>query len=80
MGEKRSKIGDLAGAAFADPEEMEKFRAMFNDMRAAMAAHHSTWPLVSIDLSNPEYRASIQQSRDATHRFINWAKKALTTA
>ncbi|WP_157220438.1 hypothetical protein [Flavisphingomonas formosensis] len=77
MGEKRSAIDRLAEKAFEDPRQLQQFRSFFNDMRTAMAAHHAAWPLVSIDLANPAYRASIRQSRDAIHHFITWARTTL---
>lgn len=80
MGEQRSTIGGLAENAFGDAKQLQQFRSIFNDMRAAMAAHHAAWPLVSIELSNPDYRASIRQSRDATHNFIRWVRMTLGAA
>jgi hypothetical protein len=77
MGEKRSAIGGLAEKVFEDLRQYEQFRSIFNDMRAAMAAHHAAWPLVSIELTNPDYRASVRQSRDATHHLIRWVRMTL---
>lgn len=47
-----------AGLGCANEAE---FRSALNGMRSTVAYHQASWPVVVVDLDNPEYRAALQE-------------------
>jgi hypothetical protein len=66
-----SSMGNLAfdGTALQDP-----FRSEFAKMRSALALHQASWPVVAIQLENPDYLSSVTMLRESTARFMAWVK------
>lgn len=77
ISEKREEVGRLGERWVAGTSNVGAFREEFAKMRSAMAEHHATWPLVRIDLSDPQFRESSQASREATYRFMEWIRRTL---
>lgn len=53
------------GDAITRRHQMVSFRHRFSKMRSAMALHHASWPVISIELDNPTDVASVQTLRAA---------------
>lgn len=77
---QNSVIGSLCDEAFEKPERREAFRREFSQMRSAMAFHQASWPVVAVDLENPDYIASVNSVRDANRRFITWVRTTLAVS
>ncbi len=76
IAEKVATIGSLGEQLFEAAEQVP-FRREFSHMRSALAYHQASWPIVSIKLDDPNYRASVQSLRDANRSFISWVRRAL---
>lgn len=70
----------LGSVAFESAELREGFRSEFAKMRSTMAFHHASWPVVAIDLENPDYLTSIATLRESNRRFISWVRNALSAS
>jgi hypothetical protein len=73
IGARMSELA-VVSAALDDAGLRERCRDEVSRMRAAVALHHASWPVVAIDLENTSYQVSIQTMRAAYRRFIEWAK------
>ncbi len=71
-----SRMSELAAviAALDEADLRERCRAEISRMRAAVALHHASWPVVAIDLEEAGYKASIHTMRCAYRQFIEWAR------
>ncbi|MGV7121292.1 hypothetical protein [Sphingopyxis sp. 550A] len=74
IADQTATIRSLGEAAYAGSESLEVFRQEFSKLRTAMALHYSAWAVVSIDLENPLYLASVSALRKANRDFIAWIK------
>ena len=79
VADQLATIFSIANLAFDGSELHEAFRSEFSRMRSTMAHHHASWPIVAIDLKNPDYLLSAAQMRKSNGAFIAWVKKALST-
>lgn len=70
------KVADLyaLGLAIEEGDRRNAFLREFSMMRSAMALHHASWPVVSVELENPDYCISVQSMREANKRFIDWIR------
>ena len=75
LAEHRAKISTIGERVFAAKPLQDAFRAEFSKMRAAMALHHASWPIVTIDPRSSQYQVSVQAERDANRRFISWVER-----
>ncbi len=75
-----ANISKLGTTVFEGKSTAETFRSQFASMRATMAMHHASWPIIAIDLENPEYRASATTLRESNGKFIAWVRMALQSA
>lgn len=80
ISDQTATIGKLGDAAFESPDKQNDFRRQFSATRSAMAFHHASWPIVSIDLESPEYLVSAKAMRKAYDDFIAWVKRAAVSA
>jgi hypothetical protein len=71
-----ARIADIAALAHTmdDASLSETLARETSAMRAAVAGHHAAWPIVTIDLDDPSYQASIRNMRQAYRHFIALAK------
>lgn len=76
IADQTATIGKLGEAAFVERDQQDAFRQRFSATRTAMALHHASWPIVSIDLASRDYRASARSMRQAYNDFIDWVKSA----
>lgn len=53
-----------------DVDTPAELREALNRMRSKVALHQANWPAVAIDRDHPDYRASVQNVRDANAEFI----------
>lgn len=74
------KVSETGELAFEASDVRGNFRAEFSKMRAAMAHHQASWPIVAIDRSDPSYHASVSALRDANTHFFAWVRSALHRA
>ena len=74
---QNAKISALGEKAFETRELQAAFRQEFAKMRSAMAFHQASWPVVTVDLESPEYRASVRTTRAASRQFIVWIRNAM---
>lgn len=72
-----SNVSVAGQQAFADTAHSASFRAGYARMRTAMALHHASWPVIAIDMDNPNYQASIQAMRLEYRAFIRWSQTAV---
>lgn len=77
IAERNGAILALGEQAFEDSERRTAFRSEFSRMRSALALHRASWPIVSIVLTDPAYVTSVQTSREAHRRFVDWVRAAL---
>ena len=76
ISDQTAAIGKLGESVFEGSDKQNAFRRNFSAARSAMAFHHASWPIVSIDLADPAYRASSRSMRQAYEEFIAWVKRA----
>lgn len=69
-------ISELALKAFAGSAAEPAFRAIQSEMRSALADHQASWPVVAIVADDPAYAASLQKTRSANQRYIDWIRRA----
>lgn len=79
IAEHRREIFSLIPDGLADRDAQSRFRSQFSKLCATIALHQANWPVVSIDLQNPGYIASIRDVRDAYACFFQWARRVLAT-
>lgn len=77
MADKLNTISSLGVSALESSGLGDAFRSEFSKMRSAIAHHHASWPIVSIDLQDPEYLASIKRMRESYTAFISWVRNVL---
>jgi len=75
----RAEISALSEQSIDSPELRSAFRSRFSALCSALALHQASWPVVSIDLENPDYQASRESTRAKYREFFAWAKSALRT-
>lgn len=70
------KLARLSSAAQAIPDihARSTFLSALSKMRAALAVHQASWPIVTIDQTNPTYLASIKAARSAYEQFFDWVR------
>lgn len=73
----RAEISRLFEQSTVSPELRGEFRARFSALCTALALHQASWPIVSIDLDNPDYQASRDSTRAKYREFFAWARPAL---
>lgn len=77
ISEKMAELSSIADQILAGTELHDRFRSEFAQMRSTMAFHHASWPIVAIELENPEYLQSAAKLRETNDRFIRWLRGAL---
>lgn len=77
LGTLIQRLASLGEEAFSNAEDRHVYRNELSRMRSAMALHHASWPIVSIDSCDQDYVASLRSTRDANRTFIEWVKRAL---
>ncbi len=70
-------VSQLGQAAFRDTDQSATFQRKFSSMRAILAHHQASWPIVSIDSADPAYIASVREMREANRGFIIWVRNAV---
>lgn len=73
----RAEISTLFEQSIASPELRTQFRARFSALCSALALHQASWPVVAIELDNPDYQASRDSTRAKYREFFAWARTAL---
>lgn len=79
IAEHRTEIFSLISDGLDEGDSQSSFRSRFSKLCAIIALHQANWPVVSIDLQNPDYLASIREVRDAYASFFQWARTVLAT-
>lgn len=74
IADQNAKIAALGETAFNDPEQRQAFQSAFSKLRSAISLHMASWPVVSIEVADPGYQASLIKQRDAYRHFIAWAR------
>jgi chromosome condensin MukBEF ATPase and DNA-binding subunit MukB len=76
IAEQNARISPLGDTAFERTEDRDAFRREHSTLRAAIAHHMASWPVVAIDLGNPAYIASLGLIREAYQSFFSWVRNA----
>lgn len=74
IAEQNNRIAPLGEAAYEQTAQRDAFRREHSRLRAAIAHHMASWPVVSIDIENPAYLASLAHIRDAYQSFYSWVR------
>lgn len=74
ISERIVEIRLLGDAAFSTADAHTAFRNEFARMRAAVAYHQASWPIVGVEPMNPHYQESVRRVREANRHFIAWVR------
>jgi len=72
-------VSSMGNVAFDGTPLQDLFRSEFSKMRSALALHQASWPVVAIELENPDYLSSVTALRESTVRFMAWVKGSAST-
>lgn len=79
ISDQMATISAIANLAFDGSAMHTTFRSEFAIMRSTMAFHHASWPVVAIDLENPDYLLSAAKLRETNDGFTVWLKSVLAS-
>jgi len=79
IAEQVAAVGSFGEQAFGEGIQIGTFRQEFSKMRAALASHQATWPIIAINRGDPNYIASVKALRETNRKFIAWARNTLAT-
>ena len=71
------RIASLIPERCNDSQRYCALRKGISKVRHAMAYHQASWPIVSIDFSDPDYLSSVRAMREVNRSFVDEARTAL---
>jgi hypothetical protein len=79
IAEQIATVSEAGELVFNALERRSEFRTRISRMKTAMALHQASYPIVSIDRRDPDYRASVAVAalRAANGSFFDWVRTEL---
>ncbi|WP_287459374.1 hypothetical protein [Sphingomonas sp.] len=77
ISEMLAAIASTGNVFFAGGAQGVTFNGHFSKMRSTMAYHQASWPVVSVNYEDADYRASETKARKSCQEFIAWVNNVL---
>lgn len=77
ISEKLAAIASTGNVFFAGGPQGVIFNGHFSKMRSTMSYHQASWPVVSVNYKDANYRASEAKARKSSQEFIAWVNNVL---